>query len=416
MILSGRGAEQHSKGVGHGQRLHQPGPGPRPAGQAGERLGHAHRAGQRPGGPRARPEGRPAPRLPAHRGRGAPRGGGRGVGRRSGVAAAQGQERVRAARRARAGRRHPVALRHGLERRRRLAGRAAGRTPAPVARPPGGVRRVPERDRAPTPTSSCPSYQWAEEEGTMTNLEGRVIRRRRVARPPTGVRGDIDVLRELADRLGCGAKFDFHSPREVFEEFRRATAGRPGRLRRHHLRAASTARTASSGRARRRTTRARRGCSPSGSPTRTAGRGSSPVEHRPAGEEPDAEYPFYFTTGRYKEHYNSGAQTRLRRPADRTRSRGRCCRSTRRRPSGTGVASGELRDAGEPPRAGRVRGRRDRRHPPGHAVRPVPLGRAGGGQPADQPRPRPDQPDARVQARGRAHRRRAEPRPRGPRT
>jgi assimilatory nitrate reductase catalytic subunit len=35
-----------------------------------------------------------------------------------------------------------------------------------------------------------------------------------------------------------------------------------------------------------------------------------PVEHRPAGEEPDAEYPFYFTTGRYKEHYNSGAQTR----------------------------------------------------------------------------------------------------------
>jgi assimilatory nitrate reductase catalytic subunit len=35
------------------------------------------------------------------------------------------------------------------------------------------------------------------------------------------------------------------------------------------------------------------------------------VEHRPAGEEPDAQYPFYFTTGRYREHYNSGAQTRL---------------------------------------------------------------------------------------------------------
>ena len=26
---------------------------------------------------------------------------------------------------------------------------------------------------------------------------------------------------------------------------------------------------------------------------------------------PDADYPLYFTTGRYKEHYNSGAQTRL---------------------------------------------------------------------------------------------------------
>ncbi|HJZ55665.1 MAG TPA: molybdopterin oxidoreductase family protein, partial [Gemmataceae bacterium] len=34
------------------------------------------------------------------------------------------------------------------------------------------------------------------------------------------------------------------------------------------------------------------------------------VEHRPAAEEPDAQFPFYFTTGRYREQYNSGAQTR----------------------------------------------------------------------------------------------------------
>jgi assimilatory nitrate reductase catalytic subunit len=34
------------------------------------------------------------------------------------------------------------------------------------------------------------------------------------------------------------------------------------------------------------------------------------VSYRPAAELPDQEYPFYFTTGRYKEHYNSGAQTR----------------------------------------------------------------------------------------------------------
>jgi assimilatory nitrate reductase catalytic subunit len=34
------------------------------------------------------------------------------------------------------------------------------------------------------------------------------------------------------------------------------------------------------------------------------------VPYRPAAELPDAEYPLYFTTGRYKEHYNSGAQTR----------------------------------------------------------------------------------------------------------
>jgi assimilatory nitrate reductase catalytic subunit len=34
------------------------------------------------------------------------------------------------------------------------------------------------------------------------------------------------------------------------------------------------------------------------------------VRHRPAAEVPDVEYPLYFTTGRYREHYNSGAQTR----------------------------------------------------------------------------------------------------------
>jgi len=155
-----------------------------------------------------------------------------------------------------------------------------------------------------------PVYQWAEEEGTMTNLEGRVIRRRRVARPPLGVRGDIDMLRELAERLGGGDSFAFDSPREVFEEFRRATAGgradysgityeridaddgvfwpcpddgHPGTPRpfeEHFHHPDSKARFVA-------------------------------VEHRAAGEEPDDRYPFYFTTGRYKEHYNTGAQTRL---------------------------------------------------------------------------------------------------------
>ena len=37
-----------------------------------------------------------------------------------------------------------------------------------------------------------PSAQWAEEEGTMTNLEGRVILRQRAMEPPAGVRTDIE--------------------------------------------------------------------------------------------------------------------------------------------------------------------------------------------------------------------------------
>ena len=38
-----------------------------------------------------------------------------------------------------------------------------------------------------------PCAQWAEEEGTMTNLEGRVIRRRQALPPPDGVRDDLKV-------------------------------------------------------------------------------------------------------------------------------------------------------------------------------------------------------------------------------
>ena len=49
-----------------------------------------------------------------------------------------------------------------------------------------------------------PTAQWAEEEGTMTNLEGRVIRRRQALPPPDGVLGDLTVMKELADRLGRG--------------------------------------------------------------------------------------------------------------------------------------------------------------------------------------------------------------------
>ena len=49
-----------------------------------------------------------------------------------------------------------------------------------------------------------PSAQWAEEDGTMTNLEGRVILRRRAFDPPDGVRTDVDVLCALASRFDAG--------------------------------------------------------------------------------------------------------------------------------------------------------------------------------------------------------------------
>ena len=69
-----------------------------------------------------------------------------------------------------------------------------------------------------------PVTQWAEEEGTMTNLEGRVLRRRRAVHPPGEVRDELSVLVELARRLGCTAHFGTDA-REVFEELGRASSG-----------------------------------------------------------------------------------------------------------------------------------------------------------------------------------------------
>ncbi len=69
-----------------------------------------------------------------------------------------------------------------------------------------------------------PVAQWAEEEGTMTNLEGRVLRRRRALAPPPGVRTDLEVIAGLASALDAPGEFPA-DPRTVFDELRRASAG-----------------------------------------------------------------------------------------------------------------------------------------------------------------------------------------------
>jgi assimilatory nitrate reductase catalytic subunit len=154
-----------------------------------------------------------------------------------------------------------------------------------------------------------PVAQWAEEEGTMTNLEGRVILRQRVRPPPPGCKTDIAVLCELARRLGVSRGFEFGSAEAVFDELRAATAG---------------SRADYSGMSYEKI-RHEQGVfwpCPSadhpGTPRLFADSFAHPggrarfhaVPYRPAEEVPDTEYPLYFTTGRYKEHYNSGAQTR----------------------------------------------------------------------------------------------------------
>ncbi|MYT24472.1 molybdopterin-dependent oxidoreductase, partial [Streptomyces sp. SID7760] len=153
-----------------------------------------------------------------------------------------------------------------------------------------------------------PVTQWAEETGTTTSLEGRVLLRRRALTPPPGVRTDLDVLHGLADRLGTGKGFPT-DPEEVFEELRRASAGGPA-----DYSGISYARI-----------EAENGVfwpcpdeDHAGTPrlfldrfaTEDGRARFAPVTHREAGEVPDAEYPLLLTTGRVVAQYQSGAQTR----------------------------------------------------------------------------------------------------------
>lgn len=154
-----------------------------------------------------------------------------------------------------------------------------------------------------------PVTQWAEESGTMTNLEGRILLRTRAVPVPEGVRSDLEVLHGLATRLGQPADRFPTDPETVFTELRQASRGGPAdysgvtyqRLRRgeqlfwpvpdedhpgtprpfldrfHHP----------DGRAR-----------------------FVPVTYQGMAEPPDDEYPLFATTGRILTHYQSGAQTR----------------------------------------------------------------------------------------------------------
>ncbi|OSZ62317.1 nitrite reductase [Streptomyces pharetrae CZA14] len=209
-----------------------------------------------------------------------------------------------------------------------------------------------------------PVTQWAEETGTTTNLEGRVLLRRQAITPPEGIRSDLEVMHELAARLGVEKGFPT-DPEEVFEELRRASAGGPAdysgityrRLAEENgvfwpcpappsvdtrsvdpqsvdPQSPDRVIVADSG-------DASPAVTPDG-PAREAGvreaevRGAHPgsphpgtprlfldrfatpdgrarfvpVAHRAAAEEPDDEYPVLLTTGRVVAQYQSGAQTR----------------------------------------------------------------------------------------------------------
>jgi assimilatory nitrate reductase catalytic subunit len=153
-----------------------------------------------------------------------------------------------------------------------------------------------------------PVTQWAEETGSMTNLEGRVILRQKALDAPKGVRSDLDVIARLAERLGSPIGFST-DPEQIFRELGTASAGAPADY---------------SGITYARIVEEKGVFWPCpddrhpGTPRMFLDRFATPdgrarfhdVRHRGAAEQPCGEYPMHLTTGRVLAQYQSGAQTR----------------------------------------------------------------------------------------------------------
>jgi assimilatory nitrate reductase catalytic subunit len=154
-----------------------------------------------------------------------------------------------------------------------------------------------------------PGSVWCEDEGTTTNLEGRVVKINKAADPPGEARRDVWIFQELARRLGRGQYFPYQTTRDIWEELRVASRGgmadyagitwekidaqggvfwpcptedHPGTPRLFTERFGHP-----DGKAR-----------------------LFPIAYSPPAEEPGGSYPFRLTTGRVVYHYLSGNQTR----------------------------------------------------------------------------------------------------------
>ncbi|MGH8951241.1 MAG: molybdopterin oxidoreductase family protein [Acidimicrobiia bacterium] len=155
-----------------------------------------------------------------------------------------------------------------------------------------------------------PGSLHEEDEGTVTTLEGRVVKINEAVPPPGNARRDWEIVCDLADRLGRGRYFGYSSTEQIFEELRVASKGgsadyfgitwdrvveeqgvfwpcpeigHPG-----------TRRLFEGGRFYHPDGRAR----------------FVPTPWRESAEIPDEEYPIYLTTGRVISQYLSGTQTR----------------------------------------------------------------------------------------------------------
>jgi formate dehydrogenase major subunit len=148
-----------------------------------------------------------------------------------------------------------------------------------------------------------PGSSFAEKTGTFVNTERRIQLSKKAVDPPGNAREDLDIIRELSERIGLSAPFA--SASDVLDEIARVTPS---------WRGVSEQRLDGNG-----------GLQypvPTADHPGTAflfdesfptpdGRGTFvPVEFLPPAELPDAEFPFLLNTGRQMYHWHTGTMTR----------------------------------------------------------------------------------------------------------
>lgn len=165
-----------------------------------------------------------------------------------------------------------------------------------------------------------PGSLHEEDEGVVTQVEGRVIKINKAIDPPGDARQDWRIIQDLAAALGRPHGFEFQSPREIFDELREASRGgiadysgityekiesqygvfwpcpsedHPGTPRLFEPGSYNPV---------------AKGAGPFYFPDGKAR--FNVAEYTPPIEEVDADYPIILTTGRVVSHFLSGTQTR----------------------------------------------------------------------------------------------------------
>ena len=148
-----------------------------------------------------------------------------------------------------------------------------------------------------------PASAWPEKDGTVTNTNRQVQIGRRAVALPGEARQDLEIVQEIARRLGLDWRYQH--PREVFDEMRQVMASIRG-ITWERLEAEDAV-----------TYPCRTEGDPGdpiifgdGFPTPSRRGKFVPAAIIPPDETPDEDYPLVLTTGRVLEHWHTGAMTR----------------------------------------------------------------------------------------------------------